>query len=56
MKGYSIPLLMVLLSGCASSPSGANWAVADFNKYDRNYASFDTQGISSSVGLSKEVQ
>lgn len=47
-------LLVVLLSvvGCASNPSGSSWAVADYNKYDKNYAPFPTKQLS--IGASKD--
>lgn len=44
-------LLAVLVQGCASAPSGSNWAYADFNKYDKNYAAFPTSHIK--IGQSK---
>ena len=31
--------------GCVQMDSGANWIVADFNKYDQNYAPFPTHQI-----------
>ena len=37
--------------GCASNPEGSNWALADLNKYDRNYASFPTDRLK--IGMSK---
>jgi len=43
--------LAVMLTGCASSPQGANWALADFNKYDRNYAAFPTEKLR--IGMPK---
>ena len=43
-------LLALSISGCAS-PRGSTWAVADFNKYDKNYASFPTHKIQ--IGKSK---
>ncbi len=51
MKYLTILVLVVLVSGCASNPSGSSWAVADFNKYDKNYSSFPTKQLS--IGASK---
>lgn len=51
MKRSLIPITLMVLSGCAS-PSGANWALADFNKYDRNYAEFQTQNLT--IGAPKQ--
>jgi hypothetical protein len=47
-----------ILAGCVEAPEGANWALADFNKYERNYEAFDLGAIS--VGeefssVSKEI-
>jgi hypothetical protein len=39
------------VAGCASNPTGSNWALADFNKYDRNYAAFPTDQLK--IGMSK---
>jgi len=49
-----LPLFVVLLmmGGCASNPSGSSWAVADFNKYDKNYEPFPTSQLS--IGASKD--
>jgi hypothetical protein len=46
LKYLPILALVALLSGCASNPSGSSWAVADFNKYDKNYAPFPTKQLS----------
>lgn len=35
-----------ILTGCVEAPEGANWALADFNKYERNYEEFDLNAIS----------
>jgi hypothetical protein len=45
-----VPLLMII-TGCASAPRGANWALADFGKYDKNYATLQTNRIE--IGQSK---
>src|SRR5688500_4572118 len=37
--------------GCASNPAGSNWALADFNKYDRNYQPFPIQRLR--IGMAK---
>ncbi|MFM9913052.1 MAG: hypothetical protein ACKVN9_05935 [Methylophilaceae bacterium] len=44
-KASFILCAALIIQGCASSPSGSNWATADFNKYDKNYASFPTAQI-----------
>lgn len=50
---HLVPVLLILaLSGCASNPPGSSWAVADFNKYDQNYADFPTNRLV--IGASKQ--
>lgn len=46
-------LILVALSatGCATNPQGSNWALADFNKYDRNYSAFPTDRLA--IGMPK---
>jgi hypothetical protein len=44
-------LLALGVASCASNPEGSNWALADFNKYDRNYAPFPTDRLK--IGMSK---
>jgi hypothetical protein len=44
--------IMLMFTGCALNPTGSNWAVTDFNKYDKNYAPFPTTKLK--MGLSKE--
>src|SRR4051812_35542107 len=39
-----------MLCGCASNPSGSNWAAADLNKYGQNYAPFPTERLR--IGMS----
>jgi hypothetical protein len=39
------------VAGCVSNPQGSNWALADFNKYERNYAAFPTERLQ--IGMSK---
>jgi hypothetical protein len=47
-------LLSVHLGGCTNN-SGANWATADFNKYDKNYKPFPTERLR--TGMSRaEIQ
>jgi len=46
LKYLPIFVVAAFISGCASSPSGTSWAVADFNKYDKNYSPFPTKKIS----------
>ncbi len=38
--------MLLTLGGCASSPTGSSWALADLNKYDKNYAPFPTKQLS----------
>jgi hypothetical protein len=38
-------VIIFLVQGCAKMDNGADWALADFNKYDRNYAPFPTDKI-----------
>lgn len=45
-KFSQVVILALLLSGCASNPSGSNWALADFNKYGKNYSPFPTTQLS----------
>lgn len=52
MKYLAVPVMFVALSGCASNPAGSSWAVADFNKYDQNYAAFPTSQLT--IGASKQ--
>lgn len=52
MKYLAIPIIFLALSGCASNPPGSSWAVADFNKYDQNYAAFPTSELI--IGTSKK--
>lgn len=42
-------LIAVALGSCASNPAGSNWLVADFNKYNSNYAVFPTHRLA--VGM-----
>jgi hypothetical protein len=51
LKYLSLFFVLLMLGGCASNPSGSSWAVADFNKYDKNYAQFPTKQLS--IGASK---
>jgi hypothetical protein len=51
LKYLSLFVVLFMLGGCASNPSGSSWAVADFNKYDKNYAPFPTKQLS--IGMSK---
>ncbi|SRR6266478_8005870 len=46
-----IIVVFFALASCASNPEGSNWALADLNKYDRNYAPFPTDRIK--IGMSK---
>jgi|GEM_PF-6034989 hypothetical protein len=50
-----IVLLMTLVAvsaaGCVTNPEGSNWALADFNKYDRNYATFPVDRLA--IGMPK---
>lgn len=42
---YSILIVMFLgIVGC-TNPSGSSWAVADLNKYDKNYLPFPTKQL-----------
>ena len=52
MKYFHILIVALALNGCASNPNGSNWALADLNKYDSNYAPFPTEQLS--IGASKE--
>ena len=52
LKYLSLLVVLLMLGGCASSPSGSSWAVADFNKYDKNYAPFPAKQLS--IGASKD--
>jgi hypothetical protein len=45
-------LSVFTLTGCGTSPKGAAWAVADFNKYDKNYLDIPLQSIQ--AGSSKK--
>lgn len=42
--------IIPFLAGC-NSPSGASWAEADFNKYDKNYADFPVDRLT--IGMPK---
>src|SRR6266404_472510 len=44
-------LTAISVAGCVTNPEGSNWALADFNKYDRNYAPFPTDRLA--IGMSK---
>jgi hypothetical protein len=49
--GIAAILFAICVVGCASNPQGSNWALADINKYDRNYAAFPTDRLK--IGMSK---
>lgn len=51
MKFFVLITTLLLLGGCASNPGGSSWALADFNKYDKNYAPFPTKQLA--IGSSK---
>lgn len=50
-SGVIVFLLALGVANCASNPEGSNWALADFNKYDRNYAPFPTDRLK--IGMPK---
>lgn len=52
MKYLSLLVVLFMMGGCASNPSGYSWAVTDFNKYDKNYERFPTKQLS--IGASKD--
>ena len=47
---FVVLLFAVVLTSCAN-PAGSSWWVTDFNKYDKNYAPFQTGKIR--IGQSK---
>ena len=47
-----LSILFALVLGSCGHPEGATWFAADFNKYDLNYAEFQTEKIV--IGQSKE--
>ena len=53
MKILLLTILSLFLISCATTDHGANWAVADFNKYNVSYHDFPTQMLE--IGLSKSV-
>ena len=42
-----------LVSGCGGNPQGSVWMTADFNKYDKNYADFKTDGLRTGITKSE---
>lgn len=53
MKRIVFTALALLCAGCASNPSGSNWAVADFNKYGLNYAPFNVDRLQPGAPLAE---
>ena len=49
--GIAAILFAVCVAACASNPKGSNWALADLNKYDRNYTPFPTGRLK--IGMPK---
>jgi hypothetical protein len=51
MRSALLVTISIAMAGCVSNPEGSNWAVADLNKYDRNYAAFPTDRLK--IGMPK---
>ena len=51
MRSVLLLMLPIAMAGCVSNPEASNWALADLNKYDRNYAPFPTDRLK--IGMPK---